>query len=72
MLTFSGYPTISKLQSDCAILTMEAEFKAFLIVMKDLLPLKQPAEAVATAVDLPIVRCMQRLPYGKTIEEKLH
>jgi hypothetical protein len=55
VLCLSGCPVlwISKLQSDIALSTMEAEYNALSMAMKDLLPLKRLVELVASAVGLP-------------------
>lgn len=55
VLCLSGCPVlwISKLQSDIALTTMEAEYNALSMAMKDLPPLKRLVELVASAVGLP-------------------
>jgi len=55
VLLLSGCPIIwvSKLQSDIALSTMEAEYNALSMAMKDLLPLKRLVSEVAGAVNLP-------------------
>jgi len=55
VLLLSGCPIIwvSKLQSDIALSTMEAEYNALSMAMKDLLPLKRLVLEVAGAVNLP-------------------
>ena len=49
LLCFAGCPIVwtSKLQSDIALSTMEAEYNAPSMALKDLLPLKRLVEAVA-------------------------
>jgi hypothetical protein len=54
VLCLSGCPIVwvSKLQSDIALSTMEAEYNALSMAMKDLLPLKRLVETVSKAVGL--------------------
>jgi hypothetical protein len=44
----------SKLQSDIALSTMEAEYNALSMALKELLPLKRLVESVANAVQIPL------------------
>ena len=56
VLCLSGCPIIwaSKLQSDIALSTMEAEYNALSMALKELLPLKRLVETVAGAVQIPL------------------
>jgi Reverse transcriptase (RNA-dependent DNA polymerase) len=56
VLCIAGCPVIwaSKLQSDIALSTMEAEYNALSTALKDLLPLKRLVQTVAKAVNIPL------------------
>jgi Reverse transcriptase (RNA-dependent DNA polymerase) len=56
VLCLAGCPIIwaSKLQSDIALSTMEAEYNALSMALKELLPLKRLVETVAGAVQIPL------------------
>ena len=56
VLCIAGCPVIwaSKLQSDIALSTMEAEYNALSTALKDLLPLKRLVQTVAKAVEIPL------------------
>ena len=56
VLCIAGCPVVwaSKLQSDIALSTMEAEYNALSMALKELLPLKRLVETVAGAVQLPV------------------
>jgi hypothetical protein len=56
VLCIAGCPVIwaSKLQSDIALSTMEAEYNALSMALKELLPLKRLVETVSQAVQLPL------------------
>ena len=56
VLCIADCPVIwaSKLQSDIALSTMEAEYNALSMALKELLPLKRLVETVATAVQIPL------------------
>ena len=56
VLCLAGCPIIwaSKLQTDIALSTMEAEYNALSMALKELLPLKRLVETVAQAVQIPL------------------
>ena len=56
VLCLAGCPIIwmSKLQSDIALSTMEAEYNALSMALKELLPLKRLVETVAQAIQIPL------------------
>ena len=56
VLCLAGCPVIwaSKLQSDIALSTMEAEYNALPMALKEFLPLKRLVHTVAQAVEIPL------------------
>lgn len=56
VLCLAGCPIIwaNKLQTDIALSTMEAEYNALSMALKELLPLKRLVEIVANAIQLPL------------------